>query len=288
MLRNTAVHRTFICSGYCFTFCVVQHALTALPRPRYIQGAVMLQLMVLSIGLNACSASAAPSLGFSMSSFCALAGRGRDSTLPHGLFAPASMLSFFLGEYCWNELVHTFTYDLFRERIGFKLLFGCLFFYPFFYAVALLPFASPPPFQRIDLLSPSASDALCVSLFLCGWMLTRGANMQKFACKSGAKSFFGHALVFVPGSQNRLCMSLFWGWSRHINYLGEILQAFGIALASALATSSATPFLYPIYYVALFLPRIADDDNQCRSKYGEAVWQLYCQRVPSKLIPKIY
>ncbi len=247
----------------------------------------MLQLMVLSIGLNACSASTAPSV-FSRSAFCSLAGKGSDSLLPHGFLAPASMLSFFLGEYCWNELVHTFTYDLFRERIGFKLLFGCLFFYPFFYAIALLPFAFSSPYHRMELLSPFASDVACATLFFSGWMLTRGANMQKFACKSGAKYFFGHELVFVPGSGNRLCMSLFWGWSRHINYLGEIVQAFGIALASALATSSALPFLYPIYYVALFLPRIADDDNQCKSKYGEVVWKTYCHKVPQKLIPKIY
>jgi protein-S-isoprenylcysteine O-methyltransferase Ste14 len=263
-----------------------QHSLV-LPLRSYIQGAVMLQLMVLSIGLNACSASTAPSY-FELSSFCALSGKGRNSTLPHGLFAPASMLSFFLGEYCWNELVHTFTYDLFRERIGFKLLFGCLFFYPFFYAIALLPFAFSSPYQRTKLLSPFASDFACAFIFFAGWMLTRGANMQKFACKSGAKNFFGHELVFVPGSGNRLCMSLFWGWSRHINYLGEILQAFGIALASTLATSSALPFLYPVYYVALFLPRIADDDSQCRSKYGEVVWKSYCHQVPYKLVPKIY
>jgi delta14-sterol reductase len=81
---------------------------------------------------------------------------------------------------------------------------------------------------------------------------------------------------------------LFWGWSRHINYLGEILQAFAIALASALATSSALPFLYPIYYVALFLPRIADDDRQCKSKYGNVVWQKYCHHVPHQLIPKLF
>ena len=68
----------------------------------------------------------------------------------------------------------------------------------------------------------------------------------------------------------------------------EEAQAVAIALASALATSSAIPFLYPIYYVALFLPRIADDDDQCRIKYGAVVWNKYCQHVPHKLIPGIY
>ena len=247
----------------------------------------MLQLMVLSVQLNACSDSATPSLAFGLPFFCSLAGKALHSTLPTALFVSASLLSFFLGEYCWNELVHTFTYDIFRERIGFKLLFGCLFFYPFFYAVALVPFVHSPH-AHIELLPPTASCIICITLFFSGWILTRGANMQKFACKKGAKLFFGHVLVFVPGSQNRLCMSLFWGWSRHINYLGEILQAFAIALSSVLATSSFIPFLYPLYYVVLFLPRISDDDSQCRSKYGDVVWRSYCQHVPCKLIPKVY
>ena len=252
----------------------------------------MLQLLVLSVALHACSSplQPAPSLPFTPSSFCASAGKAQHSTLPSGLLLPAALLSFFLGEYCWNELVHTFTYDIFRERIGFKLLFGCLFFYPFFYAIPLAPFIYPnnTAHLRIHVMSPWAADTISCALFLAGWLLTRGANMQKFACKSGRRTFFGHDLVFVPGSQNRLCMSLFWGWSRHINYLGEIVQACAIALPPALAASSALPFLYPAYYVALFLPRIADDDEQCRRKYGEVVWRAYCERVPCKLVPAVY
>jgi len=153
-----------------------------------------------------------------------------------------------------------------------------------------LPFVfDHAPGQRFfEWLSPLACDITCLALFVFGWILTRGANLQKYACKTGAEAFFGHKLVFVPGSQDRLCMSLFWGCSRHVNYFGEILQALAIALASAVATSSAIPFLYPIYYVALFLPRIADDDDQCRTKYGETVWKAYCHHVPHKLIPGIY
>ena len=243
----------------------------------------MLQLMVLSVTFTACSNSHILS---PISVACALVGKGQDSMPPNGLVVPASLLSFFLGEYCWNEKIHVYTYDIFRERIGFKLLFGCLFFYPFFYGIALVPFLSDAPSQHIG--SPLACDICCLAPFFFGWILTRGANLQKYACKTGAKSFFCFKLVFVPGSQERLCMSLFWGWSRHINYLGEIVQAVAIALASALATSSAIPFLYPIYYVALFLPRIADDDDQCRIKYGAVVWNKYCQHVPHKLIPGIY
>ena len=79
----------------------------------------MLQLMILSVGFTACSVSSAPS---PISAFCTLVGK-QDSMPPYGLVVPASLLSFFLGEYCWNEKIHVYTYDIFRERIGFKLLF---------------------------------------------------------------------------------------------------------------------------------------------------------------------
>jgi hypothetical protein len=38
--------------------------------------------------------------------------------------------TWFLVEYLYHEHVHLYTYDLFAERLGFKLAWGCLFFYP--------------------------------------------------------------------------------------------------------------------------------------------------------------
>ena len=47
------------------------------------------------------------------------------------------------------------------------------------------------------------------------------------------------------------------------------------------------PWLYPLYYVALLFPRQADDDKRCALKYGE-LWKQYLEKVPYKIIPKIY
>ena len=47
------------------------------------------------------------------------------------------------------------------------------------------------------------------------------------------------------------------------------------------------PWLYPLYYVALLLPRQHDDDRRCAEKYG-ALWDAYCKRVPCRIIPGIY
>ena len=47
------------------------------------------------------------------------------------------MFTWFLVEYLYYENVHAFTYDIFRERIGFTLTWGCFVFYPFFYCIGV-------------------------------------------------------------------------------------------------------------------------------------------------------
>ena len=63
-------------------------------------------------------------------------------------------------------------------------------------------------------------------------------------------------------------------------------MATGLALALGYPTSAA-PWLYPLYYVALLLPRERDDDRRCAAKYGE-LWTRYYARVRYRIIPGIY
>jgi protein-S-isoprenylcysteine O-methyltransferase Ste14 len=84
----------------------------------------------------------------------------------------------------------------------------------------------------------------------------------------------------------KLLVSGFWGLSRHINYLGEILMATALALALG-HPSALGPWLYPLYYVALLFPRQHDDDRRCAAKYGP-LWTAYTRRVRWRIIPGIY
>ena len=192
------------------------------------------------------------------------------------------MLGWFVAEYMWFEHVHLTTYDLFRERTGFKLAWGCLCFYPFFYHVGVWPLVQWPMAD----ISPQVAVLIC-TLFACGWVLTRGANMQKYAHKRGAKTFLGLRQETVPGSNGRILCSGWWGVSRHVNYLGEIVQALALALPGWLATGSLLPWLYPLYYLALFVPRQMDDDAVCEKKYGKA-WLTYKALVPYRIAPGLW
>lgn len=168
-----------------------------------------------------------------------------------------------------------------------RLLFGCIFFYPFFYCIGALPLASAAPGTDI---SPSTA-VMCVLVFFTGWAFTRGANLQKFALKQGRGTWgwgpFATELKTVPGSNNRLLCSGFWRLARHANYCGEIVQAVAWALPAWLATGSLLPWAYPAYYVALFIPRERDDERMCAARYGTA-WDEYCRLVRWRIVPFLY
>jgi delta14-sterol reductase len=200
-----------------------------------------------------------------------------------GVALYVGLFSFFVSEYLFFERVHLYTYDLFAERVGFKLGWGCLVFYPFFYGVGLWGVADRPNPH-----TPAPLLGLYGAVFFTGWALSRGANLQKFLFKTRpeAKLFGVLAPVTVQAGGKQLLASGFWRVSRHVNYLGEILMATGLALALGFPLAIA-PWLYPLYYVALLVPRERDDDRRCAEKYGP-LWDEYKKRVPWRIVPFVY
>ena len=125
-------------------------------------------------------------------------------------------------------------------------------------------------------------------VFFAGWSLARGANMQKFVFKRHPdRVFLGW---FVPKAlsddDRQVLCSGFWGVSRHVNYLGEVLMASGLTLSLGWPWMLG-PWLYPLYYVVLLGARERDDDRRCARKYG-SLWQKYRDRVPWRIVPGIY
>ena len=111
--------------------------------------------------------------------------------------------------------------------------------------------------------------------------------MQKYFFKRDPKKvFLGIQPESITDGNKTLLVSGFWGLSRHINYLGEVLMGTGIALSVG-HPGTIWPWLYPLYYVVLLFPRQVDDDKRCAEKYGP-LWDEYLERVPYRIIPYIY
>ncbi len=192
------------------------------------------------------------------------------------------LFSWFVCDYLVFEHVHLYTYDLFAERVGFKLVWGCLCWYPYFYVVGLWAVTDRPNPQ-----APVWLTVVAAVVFLFGWTLARGSNMQKYSFKRDPeRSFLGLAPRALSDGERSLLASGFWGLSRHVNYLGEIAMATGLALALGWP-GVVWPWLYPLYYVALLVPRERDDDRRCEAKYGE-LWERYRSEVRWRIVPRIY
>lgn len=228
----------------------------------YLAGAVLLELNLLS---------------FAAHHFLAFP----DDPSP-GVVLYVALFTWFVCDYLVFERVHLYTYDLFAERVGFKLVWGCLCWYPYFYGVGLWSVA--------DLENPQAPawlPVLATALFFGGWTLSRGSNLQKFHFKRDpGRTFMGLAPRVIGDGEHRLLVSGFWGLSRHVNYLGEILMAVGLALALG-RPGTPGPWLYPLYYLALLVPRERDDDRRCAAKYGP-LWERYRAEVPWRIAPRVY
>ena len=200
-----------------------------------------------------------------------------------GVVLHVVLFTWFVCDYLVFERAHLYTYDLVAERLGFKLVWGCLTWYPYFYAVGLWSVADlPNPQPPVWLLAVSAL------MFFVGWMLARGANMQKFAFKRDPDHVFLGRIAprtLSDGEHSVLC-SGFWGVSRHVNYLGEFLMACGLTLSLGWPLLLGV-WLYPLYYVALLVPRERDDDRRCAKKYGP-LWAQYRKQVPWRIVPGVY
>lgn len=201
-----------------------------------------------------------------------------------GVSLYTALFSFWVFDYCMWERPHLFTFDFIAENLGFKIVWGCLCFYPYFYAIGILSVATkgnPHP--------PIAVLVLSATLFFAGWVLSRGANNQKWYFKTDPqRAFLGikPEIIQSKDGKHKVLCSGFWGISRHVNYLGELLISTGLAMSLG-QFNDWTPWLYPLYYVALLIPRQIDDDRRCEKKYGE-VWKEYCRRVPYRIIPGVY
>ena len=85
--------------------------------------------------------------------------------------------------------------------------------------------------------------------------------------------------------KSRLLLSGFWGLSRHMNYVFEIMLAFSWSLPAI--HYGITPFFYVIFLIILLVHRTFRDEEKCSNKYGKG-WETYCEKVPYRMIPGIF
>jgi delta14-sterol reductase len=185
-------------------------------------------------------------------------------------------------DYFVNEPAVLTTMDIKHENFGFMLAFGDLVWVPMTYTLQA--------FYLIDHVHdlPAWAAALIVATNLVGMWLFRAVNNQKNHFRRDPENalIWGKKAEFLQTKHgSKLLLSGFWGWSRHFNYVGDILMAISWSLPCLFG--SPLPWFYPIYFAILLIHRERRDHNFCQTKYG-ADWTRYCERVPYRIIPGVY
>ena len=127
------------------------------------------------------------------------------------------------------------------------------------------------------------------ALFLFGWSISRGANMQKYTFKRWPERKFLGLIEpkYIEVGERKILYSGFWGVARHFNYMGEGFLSLSIALVFGHFTNPWA-WIYFVFIVTLFTSRQRDDDKHCAEKYGAEKWAEYKARVKYRIFPGVY
>ena len=205
-----------------------------------------------------------------------------------GVFLYAAFFTFYITDYFIFERVQLYTFDLIHENMGFKLFWGGLIVYGWLFILPLWGMAAYPdpgfsePWNYVWLIGTAA-------LFMLGWSISRGANMQKYTFKRWPERKFLGLIEpeYIEAGERKILCSGLWGAARHLNYLGEGFLSLSIALVFG-HFANPWAWTYFVFIVTLFTIRQRADDAFCAEKYGEEKWAEYQRRVPYRIMPGVY
>ena len=204
-----------------------------------------------------------------------------------GVYLYAAFLTFYVLDYFVYERVQLYTYDMMHEQVGFRMLWGGLIFYGWLFILPLWGMAAHP--------DPGFSTAWrwfwlvgTAALFLVGWGISRGTNLQKYTFKRWPdRKFLGIQPEYIEAGDRKILVSGFWGRARHFNYMGEWTLALAIGLVFG-HFGILWAWTYTIFILGFFTWRQLADDKHCAEKYGPEKWAEYQERVPYRIFPGVY
>ena len=205
-----------------------------------------------------------------------------------GVYMYAAFMTFYVFDYFVFERVQLYTYDLIHEHLGFKLWWGGLVVYGWLFIIPLYGMAAYP--------NPDMSYAwrnfwlvVAAALFVIGWSISRGANLQKYMFKRFPDRHFLGLIepTHIQAGDRKILISGYWGAARHFNYLGEGFLCVGVALSFG-HFGVLWAWTYALFIVPFFTIRQRFDDRDCAIKYGPEKWAEYQEKVPYRIFPGVY
>lgn len=189
-----------------------------------------------------------------------------------------------------NESWYLRTIDIAHDHYGFYLAWGCFCFLPTTYTLQA---------QYLGLYPTEPNPLYLAAVFLsglAGYALFRSVNDQKDNVRrsNGNCLIWGKPARFIRAPyktsdgathESILLCSGWWGWSRHANYVGDLLLS--TAVCALCGTSKVVVWFYAVFMAILLVHRCIRDERRGSAKYG-AYWEEYCKRVPWRFVPGIW
>ncbi|KAK3369770.1 ergosterol biosynthesis ERG4/ERG24 family-domain-containing protein [Lasiosphaeria ovina] len=191
-----------------------------------------------------------------------------------------------------NESWYLGTIDIAHDHYGFYLGWGCFCFLPIMYTVQAQYLGMHPP------AAPASYTYLAVvfAAGLVGYAMFRSVNDQKSKAR-----LLGHGCciwgkpaqyIVAPyrttdgrAHKSLLLCSGWWGWSRHANYVGDLLLSY--SFCALVRSTNAVVWTYAVWMTLCLVHRCMRDEKRLSVKYG-AAWTEYCQRVPWRFVPGVW
>ncbi|RKK79412.1 7-dehydrocholesterol reductase [Fusarium oxysporum] len=206
------------------------------------------------------------------------------------LILVTALQTLYVVDFFINESWYLRTIDVKFDHYGFYLSWGCFCFLPTTYTIqgqylGRYPSSAPTPYL-----------AFFFTLGVAGYIIFRSVNHQKeIVRRTGGKcTIWGKPAECIvasfrtsDGRQHRslLLCSGWWGWSRHANYLGDLILSF--STCALVGSTRAVVWTYAVWMTVLLVHRCIRDEKSCSVKYG-AAWTEYCRRVPWRFIPGVW
>ncbi|OAA56348.1 c-14 sterol reductase [Niveomyces insectorum RCEF 264] len=161
--------------------------------------------------------------------FCAKQYRAYGRVTDSLVFVSAVQALYVLDSQVMEPAILT-TIDITTDGFGMMLAFGDLVWVPFLYSTQARYLATHP--VTLGWAGVAAMGAVLVT----GFSIFRLANSQKNAFRTNpADPRVAHLQYIETQSGSRLLVSGWWGLARHINYLGDWIQAWPYSLPTGLA-----------------------------------------------------
>jgi 7-dehydrocholesterol reductase len=189
-----------------------------------------------------------------------------------------------------NEAWYLRTIDITHDHYGFYLAWGCFTWVPTMYTLQA---------QYLSQYPTAPSNLYLAIVFttgLAGYALFRSVNAQKDRARrtNGQCQIWGKPAEYIrakyttsDGAQHTsiLLCSGWWGWSRHANYVGDLLLSF--SMCALVGSGAAVVWFYAAFMATLLVHRCLRDEERVSAKYGKA-WEVYRRRVPWRLVRGVW